>query len=161
MHASPLERIERALRSILTIAVALILGAIASICFIEVARRPFGGSFVWYDEFVGYLLVWLTFLGAVLARSYHQHIGIDNLLESVSSGACRILELTAHGLMVAVHLVLLVYGAQLVLRFLSERAITVDIPAGLVYLVIPLSAVFMLLIEAIQIARLFASPDLD
>ncbi len=161
MHSSLLERLERALRSFLTIAVALILGAIASICFIEVARRPFGGSFVWYDEFVGYLLVWLTFLGAVLARSYHQHIGIDNLLESVSPGARRILELTTHGLMVAVHVVLLIYGAQLVLRFLTERAITVDIPAGLVYLVIPLSAVFMLLIEAIQIARLFASPDSD
>ena len=148
-------RIERALRSILAIAVALILAAIASICFIEVARRPFGGSFVWYDEFVGYLLVWLTFLGAVLARSYHQHIGIDNVLESVSPRARRVLELTTHGLMVAVHVVLLVYGAQLVLRFLTERASTVDIPVGLVYLVIPLSALLMLLIEAIQIARLF------
>ena len=148
-------RIERALRSILAIAVALILAAIASICFIEVARRPFGGSFVWHDEFVGYLLVWLTFLGAVLARSYHQHIGIDNVLESVSPRARRVLELTTHGLMVAVHVVLLIYGAQLVLRFLTERAITVDIPVGLVYLVIPLSALLMLLIEAIQIARLF------
>ncbi len=77
MHSSPLERIERALRSFLTIAVALILGAIASICFIEVVRRPFGSSFVWYDEFVGYLLVWLSFLGAVLARSFHPHIVID------------------------------------------------------------------------------------
>ena len=73
----------------------------------------------------------------------------------------RVLELTAHGLMVLVHVVLLLYGAQLVSRFLSERAITVDIPVGLVYLVIPLSAVLMLLIEAIQIARLFAPPDLD
>ncbi len=161
MHPSPLERLERALRSFLTIAVALILGAIASICFIEVARRPFGGSFVWYDEFVGYLLVWLTFLGAVLARSHRQHIGIDNLLESVSLRARRVLELATHGLMVLVHVVLLIYGAQLVLRFLSERAITVDIPVGLVYLVIPLSAVLMLLIEAIQIARLFAPPDSD
>ena len=47
------------------------------------------------------------------------------------------------------------------MRFLSERAITVDIPVGLVYLVIPLSAALMLLIETIQIARFFASPDLD
>jgi len=159
VHRFAVGRLERALRSLLTVAVALILAAIASICFIEVARRPFGGSFVWYDEFVGYLLVWLTFLGAVLARSYHQHIGIDNVLESVSPRARRVLELTAHGLMVAVHVVLLIYGSQLVVRFLNERAITVDIPVGLVYLVIPLSALLMLLIEAIQIARLFAPTD--
>jgi len=53
----------------------------------------------------------------------------------------------------------LIYGMQLVLRFLSERTITVDIPVGLVYLVIPLSALLMLLIEAIQITRLCAPPD--
>ena len=57
--------------------------------------------------------------------------------------------------MVAVHVVLLVYGAQLASRFSNERAITVDIPVGFVYLVIPLSALLMLVVEAIQIARRF------
>lgn len=150
------ERIERVLRSFLTLAVAAILGALATICFIEVVRRPFGESFVWYDEFVGYLLVWLTFLGAVLARSYRQHIGVHNVLDKVSPAARRVLELANHALMVAVHAVLLVYGAQLASRFLNERAITVDIPVGFVYLIIPLSAALMLIIEAIHIARRFA-----
>ena len=68
----------------------------------------------------------------------------------------RVLELAAHALMVAVHVVLLVYGAQLALRFFTERAITVDIPVGLVYLVIPLSAALMFVIEAIHIARRIA-----
>ena len=148
-----LERIETGLRSILSAAVALVLAAIAAICFIEVVRRPFGGSFVWYDEFVGYLLVWLTFLGAVLARSYRQHIGIENLLERVGSSTRRWLELVNHALMILVHLVLLGYGSQMVLRFLSERAITVDIPLGLVYLIIPLSAALMLVVEAIHLTR--------
>ena len=79
------DRVETILRTVLSVAVALVLAAIAVICFLEVLRRPFGGSFVWYDEFVGYLLVWLTFLGAVLARSHHQHIGVENVLEKVSS----------------------------------------------------------------------------
>ena len=152
-----LERVENALRSFLSSAVALVLAAIAAICFIEVVRRPFGGSFVWYDEFVGYLLVWLTFLGAVLARSYHQHIGVDNLLEKVRPETRRWLVLTTHVLMIAIHIVLLVYGAQLVFRFLSERAITIDVPMGLVYSVIPLSALLMLIVEGLQIARLLRS----
>ena len=137
-----LERLENGLRSFLAAAVAVILAAMATICFIEVVRRPLGESFVWYDEFVGYLLVWLTFLGAVLARSYHQHIGVHNVLEKVSPKTRSILEL--------------MYGAQLASRFLSERAITVDIPVGFVYLVIPLSAALMLVIEAIQIAKRIA-----
>lgn len=152
-----LERLEHGLRTFLTIAVTLILAAMATICFVEVVRRPFGGSFVWYDEFVGYLLVWLTFLGAALARSYHQHIGVDNVLDNVSPRARRTLELVTHALMVLIHLVLLVYGAQLVSRFLTERAITVDIPVGLVYLVIPMSALLMIVIEAIHVTRRFGS----
>lgn len=148
-----LDRIERGLRSFLSVAVALILGSIATICFIEVVRRPFGESFVWYDEFIGYLLVWLTFFGAVLARSHRQHIGVDNLLDRVSPRIRSWLEITSHALMVVVHIVLLAYGAQLASRFLNERAITVDIPVGFVYLVIPISASLMLIIEAIHIAR--------
>lgn len=150
-----LERCERALRAGLSVAVAALLAALATICFIEVVRRPFGGSFVWYDEFVGYLLVWLTFLGAALARSHAQHIGVDNVLDAVSPRARRALVLLSHGLMVFVHVVLLFYGGQLVTRFLSERAITVDVPIGLVYSIIPLSAALMLLIESIHIARWF------
>jgi len=150
-----LRGIEGTLRSGLSVAVAAILAALASICFIEVVRRPFGGSFVWYDEFVGYLLVWLTLLGAALARSQHQHIGVDNLLDKLSPKTRRGVTLSSHIVMVLVHVVLFVYGSQLVTRFLSERAITVDIPIGYVYAIIPLSAILMLAIEAIHIARWF------
>ncbi len=153
------DRVETILRTVLSAAVALVLAAIAVICFLEVLRRPFGGSFVWYDEFVGYLLVWLTFLGAVLARSHHQHIGVENLLEKVSEGARRAIELVGHGVMIAVHIVLLLYGAQLVTRFLTERTITVDIPVGLVYAVIPLSAALMLIVEIIHAAQLLSSRE--
>jgi TRAP-type C4-dicarboxylate transport system permease small subunit len=59
--------------------------------------------------------------------------------------------------MVAVHLVLLVFGAQLAIRFLGERAITIAAPMGLVYGVIPLSAALMLMVEAIGIARTLRS----
>ncbi len=153
------DRVENILRSVLSAAVALVLAAIAVICFLEVVRRPFGGSFVWYDEFVGYLLVWLTFLAAVLARSHHQHIGVDNVLEKVSAGARRAIELVGHAIMIAVHIVLFLYGAELVSRFLTERAITVDIPVGLIYAIIPLSAALMLIVEIIHVARLVSSRE--
>ncbi len=148
------ERFEAALRSILSIVAGALIAAIAIICFIEVVRRPFGGSFSWYDEFVGYLLVWLTFVGAALARLHHQHIGLENLLERLPPRGRLSVELAGHGLMIGVHVVLLIHGGELVVRFLSERAITLDVPMGLIYAVIPLSAALMLVVEAIRIRRL-------
>jgi TRAP-type C4-dicarboxylate transport system permease small subunit len=149
------ERIEGRLRSALGVAVSLLLSAIFLICFFEVILRyVFAASLPWYDELVGYLLVWLTFLGAVLAQSHGQHIGIENLVERAPARFRRVLELASHGVLAGVHLVLLVYGAQLALRFLEERAITVPVPMGVVYSVIPLSAALMLVVETARIARL-------
>ena len=151
--------LERGLRAILGLTSAVLIAAIAVICFVEVVLRyVFAASLSWYDEFVGYLLVWLTFVGAVLAQSYGQHIGIDNLVERTSGNARRFLEVSKHALMVAIHLVLLLYGAQLVVRFLQEEAITLPVPMGVIYLVVPLSASLMLAVEGIQIVKLLSRP---
>jgi TRAP-type C4-dicarboxylate transport system permease small subunit len=150
-----LDRVELALRSGLGVAVAVLLSAIAVICFLEVILRyVFAASLSWYDELVGYLLVWLTFLGAVLAQSHGQHIGIGDLVERAPERARRPIELASHLVLVAVHLVLLVYGAQLAIRFLGERAITFPVPMGIVYAVIPASAALMLVAEGIRVVRL-------
>jgi TRAP-type C4-dicarboxylate transport system permease small subunit len=150
-----LERAELALRSVLGVAVSLLLAAMAAICLFEVVLRyVFAASFSWYDETVGYLLVWLTFLGAVLAQSHDQHIGIGDLVERAPPGARRWLRLATHLVLAGIHVVLLVYGWQLAVRFLGESAITVPIPMGAVYAVVPLSAALMLVVEAARIARL-------
>lgn len=153
-----LDRIEVTLRSALGVAVSVLLSAMAGICFLEVILRYlFAASLSWYDELVGYLLVWLTFLSAVLAQSHGQHIGIADLVMRAPERARRTLALASHFVLVAVHLALLFYGAQLALRFLGERATSVPVPMGAVYGVIPLSAALMLVVEAAQIARLVRS----
>ena len=150
-----LDRIELALRSGLGAAVSVLLSAIAVICFVEVILRYlFASSLSWYDELVGYLLVWLTFLSAVLAQSHGQHIGVPDLVERAPEPARRWLSLASHLVLAGVHLVLLVYGAQLAVRFLGERAITVPVPMGVVYGDIPVSAALMLAAEAIRVVRL-------
>ena len=158
MTDSFLVRFERALRSFLEAAVALLLAAIAGICFLEVVLRyRFETSLGWYDEFVGYLLVWLTFLGAVLAQLQLQHIGIENLLESVPSRLGLWLRLLGHAVVVAVQLVLLIHGADLVTELLADqdRAISLPVPMGAIYLILPLSAAMMLIVETIHVLRLF------
>jgi TRAP-type C4-dicarboxylate transport system permease small subunit len=148
------DRVELAIRSGLGVVVAFLLSAIAVICLLEVILRyVFAASLSWYDELVGYLLVWLTFLGAVLAQSHGQHIGLSNLVERAPARLRRALEVANHAILVAVHLVLLIFGAQLAVRFLGERAVTVPVPMGVIYSVIPLSAALMLVVEAARISR--------
>jgi TRAP-type C4-dicarboxylate transport system permease small subunit len=159
MSGRSLETCERAIRWLLETVVAVLLASMALICFVEVVLRyGFGRSFGWYDEFTGYLLVWLTFLGAVLAQHEKRHIAVGNLAERLGPRAVRWASLLAHGFLAAVHLVLLYYGALLATRFPADRAITLPVPMGVLYLVIPLSAALMLAVQLIQVGRLVRSP---
>lgn len=134
---------------------AILLAAIAAICFLEVILRyVFLASLSWYDEFVGYLLVWLTFLGAVDAQAHGNHIGIANLVEAMPGRFRRGAMLSSHAVLIGIHLVLLLYGAQLAFRFLGENAVTLPVPMGVIYSVIPVSAALMLVVEGIQVAGL-------
>jgi len=136
----------------------VVLAAMALICFLEVMLRyGLGSSFGWYDEFTGYLLVWLTFLGAVLAQLEEKHIGVGDLAGHFGPRWRRAAAFATLGLMLVLHILLLYYGGQLAIRFLTDRAITLPVPMGIIYAVIPLSAVLMLALLMIQLGRLLRS----
>jgi TRAP-type C4-dicarboxylate transport system permease small subunit len=155
------ERVDRVIHRFLEATLVVLLSSMAMICFVEVVLRyGLGKSFGWYDEFTGYLLVWLTFLGAVAAQQEGRHIGMGGLAERLGPRRRRLAALGTHALMIALHLTLLFYGALLAFRFVSDRAITLPVPMGIIYTVIPLSALLMLGVEVIRLGRLFRSePD--
>ena len=134
---------------------SLLLGAVALLCLVEVTLRyGFGGGLGFYDELAGFALVWLTFLGAVLARRDGAHIGIRDLVSRLSPRPRRIARILEHTTVLALHLVLGWFGTVLVLRFLGERSITMPIPMGAFYLVLPLFAVLTAAMEARRLAAL-------
>lgn len=145
-----MERLDRCLRFILERLAVTLLTTLVVICFVEVVLRyGFGGSLGWYDEFGGYLLVWLTFVGTALAQQDERHIGLGFF------EGRRAAKLVSHALLMGVQLVLLASGFEIAVRFWRESAITLPVPMGFLYAVIPLSAVSVLLIQAVQVRRLF------
>ena len=152
------DRLERVIRRLLEATLAVVLAAMVAICFLEVVLRyGFGSSFGWYDEFAGYLLVWLTFLGAVTAQQEDRHVGVGDLAGRFGPRWHRAAAFTTLGLMIGIHVLLLYHGGHLAIRFLTDRAITLPVPMGIIYAIIPLSAVLMLVLLGIQLSRLLQS----
>ncbi len=136
-------------RDLLAGTCSLILAVIVLICLAEVTLRyGFGAGLGFYDELAGFLLVWLTFLGATMARRDRAHIGIREVLDFFSPRAQRALRIVEHTAMLGLHLMLAWQGALLSARFLGERAITMPIPMGVFYLVLPVFAVLTAAFEA-------------
>ncbi|MCK5551925.1 MAG: TRAP transporter small permease, partial [Deltaproteobacteria bacterium] len=118
-------------------------------------RYVLNASISWYDEFAGYLLVWVTFLGAVLALDRGRHIGFETLVERFPLLAQKVAMTIVYLLLITLQVVLVYYGWILTTRLSGETAITLPVPIGLVYVVIPTTGAMMLLICVMRIVQIW------
>lgn len=139
-----------------------LVGALAVLVAVEVFfRYVLNASISWYDEFAGYLLVWVTFWGAVLALDRGRHIGFETVVERFPILAQKLVMTIVYLLLIALQVVLVYYGWILTTQLSGETAITLPVPIGVVYLVIPTAATMMLLICAIRIFQIWQLDSRD
>src|SRR5262245_17311104 len=64
-----------------------------------VLRYVFNSGITMSEELSRWLLVWLTFLGAIVALREHAHLGIDMLVRALSPVGRRVCFVLSYGLM--------------------------------------------------------------
>jgi TRAP-type transport system small permease protein len=118
-------------------------------------RYAFGAALVWYDEFAPYLLVWLTFYGAVVASYRRRHIGLEVLVDRLAPGWKQAVELLAEVCTFGFQFVLCYFGWVLTQKIGDESAISLSwVKMSWVYSVLPISGGLMLLVSAGELLRL-------
>lgn len=116
-------------------------------------RYVLDDALVWYDEFAGYVLVWLTMIGSVLALVRRKHIGFETLVERMPPRARRAAEVFALVCVLGFSLVLVVSGSELIREMGDETAISLPwVKMAWVYSVMPVSGALLALVAAVQIA---------
>ncbi len=142
------------------LAVGLLVAMVAVVAAGVFYRYALGAALVWYDEFASYLLVWLTFVGAVSVSRRRRHIGFEVVVERAAPAWRRLLELVAELLVLAFHLLLVVYGWNLVQRMGDETAVSLLwVRMGWVYAVMPAAAALMALISLHRLACLLTGRE--
>jgi TRAP-type C4-dicarboxylate transport system permease small subunit len=133
-----------------------LMGALAILVAVEVFfRYVLNASISWYDEFAGYLLVWVTFWGAVLALDRGRHIGFETVVERFPIVAQKLVMTIVYLLLITLQVVLVYYGWMLTTQLSGETAITLPVPIGLVYVVLPVTGAMMLLICVMRIVQIW------
>jgi TRAP-type C4-dicarboxylate transport system permease small subunit len=118
-------------------------------------RYVLGSSLPWYDEFASYLLVWLTFYGAVSAAYHGRHIGFDLMVDRLLPSSRRRVTIIAELFVLGFHVVLFYYGWILTQKMGNETAISLPwIKMAWVYSVMPIAGGLMLLISVERLGRL-------
>lgn len=109
----------------------------------------------WYDEIAGYLLVWLSFYGAVVVESRGKHIGFEALVTVLPPGLQRGVGVAGQLIVLAVQAALVVYGWRLVRAASFDTAISLPwLRMSWVYSAIPISGALMLIPALTRLRRL-------
>jgi TRAP-type C4-dicarboxylate transport system permease small subunit len=139
-----------------------LVGALAVLVAVEVFfRYVLNASISWYDEFAGYLLVWVTFWGAVLALDRGRHIAFETVVERFPILAQKLAMTIVYLLLITLQVVLVYYGWILTTQLSGETAITLPVPIGVVYVVLPVTGAMMLLICVMRIAQIWKLDSRD
>ena len=111
-------------------------------------RYVLGSPLVWSEEVARYLYIWVCFLGAPIALRRGNHIAITLFVDWLPAKLIR-------GIAIFWLVELAIQGAILAVRSHTLIAITIPVPWSLIYLVVPISAVLMMLetVEAVWIPR--------
>ncbi len=109
-----------------------------------IARYFFNHPIEWAEEFSRYAFIWVVFMGAAYCTKANRHIVIDGLILALPARARAYVQL-AVDLLTLVLLGTLVYYGWFLTIFTTQPTSTLLVPMSVVYVVVPLSALVMLL----------------
>jgi len=149
---------------LLKVAIALCLAAMVVLVFSNVVLRyVFNSGIATSEELSRWLLVWLTFLGAIVALRQHAHLGVDTLVRALPPRGRFICFIVSYALMLyADWLLTLGSWKQAVLTY-GDTAPASGISVGLFFyssgLVFGVSAAVILLYDAFRVLTGAASEE--
>ncbi|TCP60939.1 TRAP-type C4-dicarboxylate transport system permease small subunit [Rhodovulum bhavnagarense] len=146
--------VDRAIGAVLRPVLAAGMAALIAVITLQIVSRVAFTAVGWTEEVARFLLVWLTFLGAVLAWQQHRHIAVGVLVDALPERAGRVVS----GVALVAGLVFLLALAWIAQDYRAlqsfQKSASLRIPMSYVYAVIPISALLMALLALSDLVHL-------
>jgi len=159
-------RLERWGTAAENVALVILLGALMLLAVGQIALRIFFSfTFIWADELVKLLVLWIALVASIAASRSDRHLRIDVLSHFVAAKYARVPRLIVDAFAAAICGILAWQSwryVQLTIDF--EDTVLVDLPAWIAYGLLPLSFALMcyrfILLSASGLLRVFR-PERD
>jgi TRAP-type C4-dicarboxylate transport system permease small subunit len=112
-----------------------------------ISRYIVGHPSPFTDELAGFLLIWVGLLGATYITGQKEHLAIDLLHHKLSPGRKIIVDRIINILIALFALAVLVVGGSnlvYITLHLKQSSSALQIPIGYVYMVLPISGLFII-----------------
>jgi len=127
-----------------------------------VLRYAFNSGITVSEELSRWLMVWLTFLGAVVALRDHAHLGVDTLVRALPPIGKRICFVLSYALMLYADWLLLAGSWRQTAITIGDRAPATNLSVGLFYgagIVFGISAGIILIYDLLRVLTGAASEE--
>src|SRR4249920_1659211 len=148
---------------LLRVAIAVCLAAMVVLVFTNVVMRYlFNSGIPTSEELSRWLLVWLTFLGAIVALRQHAHLGVDTLVRALPPLGKKVCFVLSYGLMLYADWLLLAGSWRQTIITAGDRAPATNLSVGLFYgagIVFGVSAGVILIYDLVRVLTGAASEE--
>jgi len=149
---------------LLKVAIAICLAAMVVLVFTNVVLRyAFNSGIATSEELSRWLLVWLTFLGAIVALRQHAHLGVDTLVRGLPPRGKLVCFVLSYLLMLYVNGLLTLGSWKQAMLTFDDTAPASGISVGLFFyssgLVFGVSATVILLLDLVRVLSGSASEE--
>jgi TRAP-type C4-dicarboxylate transport system permease small subunit len=138
---------------IVILGIALVLVVFSNV----VARYFLNFSLAWAEETARFLFIWLSFLGAVLANAYSEHMNFDLLVNRSPKKLGQLLQIIAYLIILSVLFLVIQGGITIVIGNWEWLTPALEISYGLVYSIVPVCCVLLALQFLVRLFRIIQS----
>ncbi len=118
----------------------MLLLSVVLICANAFGRYVLHKPVIWAEEVLGYSLVWMVYLGAIVVTATDQHLRMDLLAQLLSRKTQLVLRLIGNAVFIATGL-LIVYQSRDSISVFKHHSQVANLPMDVMHMVIPVSFV--------------------
>lgn len=153
------ESFMKPLEKILQFVVSVLIGAMMVWVFIQViGRYVFNYTPSFGEELARYMFVWVVFLSLPVVAKKGGHMAIEMVTVRIKGAALKIVRVCADVFTMTFLLIMVVQGANMVIRASFQTSAALQISMSWIYCVIPFGCLIMLLNVVDNFIKLIRTP---
>ena len=139
-----LNKFSNAVNTLVEYIVAILMGLMTIIVFVQVLFRLFAGSLPWSEELARYMMIYLVYMGASVGVKYGNHIAVEFLSTMLPKKGQEVLQIVVDLLSLACFAVIIFYGFKVVNITMMQKSPAMQVKMGYIYISLVLGGGLML-----------------
>ncbi len=151
-----IDRISESLNQAVKYMAAFLIAAMSVLVFLQVLfRYVLDAPLDWSEESSSFAFVWMALLGASIGLKYEEHPSLDIFFKLFPSGIQKLAKILINLSIIFMLVILFIFGLKFTLAMRMQSTAALGYSVAFVYVVLPISAVIMLIHVIVQTVQLF------